>query len=69
MIQVGHARVEVVIVDHHKMTQVTRRRRVVAVVKIVTVAGGKELTGATTNRPSLGAGAEEGAHHILNAKL
>ena len=69
VIQVGHARVEVAIVDHHQMTQVTGRRRVMAAVKIATVAGGKEVTGATTNRPSLGAGAEEGAHHILNAKL
>jgi hypothetical protein len=69
VIQVGHARVEVAIVDHHQMTQVTGRRRVVAVVKIATVAGGKEVTGATANRPSLGAGAEEGAHHILNDKL
>ena len=69
VIQVGHARVEVAIVDHHQMTQVTGRRRVVAVVKIATVAGGKEVTGVTTNRPGLGARAEVDGHRILNAKL
>jgi len=68
MIQVGPARGEVVIVDHHQMTPVIKGRKVVAVIRAVMGASGRKETKGTTSHPNPEAGAEVDIHRILGTK-